>query len=134
MKTMIAFVMVGLLGASVAWAKTTPREVTGTVNLNQATKAELELLPGVGPKTAKMILDYRATKSFEKPEDVRKVKGVGRGIYNKIKGHIAVSGATTLAVVSSRPEAAAAPKAASPAPAVQAKAPATPAAKALPRK
>lgn len=75
------------------------RQVTGVVNLNTGTVKELELLPGVGPKTAKLIVEYREKQPFKSPAEVVKVKGIGKGIYAKIKSHISVSGPTTLAVV-----------------------------------
>ncbi len=75
------------------------KEVTGVVNLNTGTVKELELLPGVGAKTAKLIVEYRAKQPFKTPAEVVKVKGVGKGIYAKIKDHITVSGPTTLAVI-----------------------------------
>lgn len=78
------------------------REVTGVVNLNTATAKELELLPGVGPKTAKLIVEYRGKQPFKTPAEVVKVKGIGKATYNKIKNHITVSGPSTLAVVGAK--------------------------------
>lgn len=73
--------------------------VSGVVNLNTATLQQLELLPGVGPKRAKAILAYREKAHFAKPDDVRKVKGVGKGAFKKMEGHVSVSGPTTIAKV-----------------------------------
>jgi competence ComEA-like helix-hairpin-helix protein len=42
----------------------------GIVNLNTASQAELEALPGIGPKTAERILEYRQKSGgFKKIED-----------------------------------------------------------------
>lgn len=57
------------------------------VNLNTATEAELESLPGIGPVKAKAIV---AGRPYSKPEDVMKVPGIKQGIFNKIKDAIAV--------------------------------------------
>jgi competence ComEA-like helix-hairpin-helix protein len=41
------------------------------VNLNTATQAQLETLPGIGPKAAERILEYRQKNgSFKKIEDI----------------------------------------------------------------
>ena len=48
------------------------------VDLNKATQAELEVLPGVGPKMAERILAYRAeNKSFRSVDELDEVKGIG---------------------------------------------------------
>jgi competence protein ComEA len=57
------------------------------VNINTATKEELEALPEVGPVKAQAIIDGRPYKA---PEDVMKVKGIKEGTFNKIKDYIAV--------------------------------------------
>ena len=50
----------------------------GIVSLNQATAADLETLPGVGPVLAKRIVDHRlANGRFESVEDLLEVPGIG---------------------------------------------------------
>ena len=93
------------------------------VNINTATKEELDGLPGIGPVKAQAIVDYRkANGPFKSPEDIMRVKGIKEGEFGKIKGQISVSGATSA-------PAAAAAKAAAPAPAPAA----APAAKEAPK-
>ena len=44
------------------------------VNINTATQAELETLPGIGPTTAMKIINYRNEKGkFKKIEDIKEV-------------------------------------------------------------
>lgn len=57
------------------------------VNINTASKEQLESLPGIGPKKAQTIIDGRP---YQKTEDIMKVKGIKQGIYNKIKDQITV--------------------------------------------
>jgi competence protein ComEA len=65
---------------------------TAPVNLNTATQAQLEALPGVGPKAALRILDYRKQNgSFKKIEDLMNVKGFGEKTFLKLKPMITVS-------------------------------------------
>lgn len=50
----------------------------GTVNLNRASRAELEALPGVGPATAEAIVAYRESRGgFASVDELLKVKGIG---------------------------------------------------------
>jgi competence protein ComEA len=62
------------------------------VNLNTATQAQLETLPGIGAKAAQRILEYRQKNgSFKKPEDLMNVKGIGEKSFLKLKPYLAVS-------------------------------------------
>ena len=72
------------------------RPVVGVINVNTANAKQLADLPGVGKSRARAIVAYRQTTHFAKPEDLRKVKGVGRGVWKRISPHVAVSGNTTL--------------------------------------
>jgi competence protein ComEA len=52
--------------------------VPAKVNINTATAAQLDELPGVGPSTAKQIISYRQSKGpFSKVEDLLNVPGIG---------------------------------------------------------
>ena len=60
------------------------------INLNSASAEELARLPGVGPAKARAIVEYRAEDPFRKPEDLRKVKGIGDKLYDRLKDQITV--------------------------------------------
>src|SRR6185437_15211250 len=67
------------------------------VNINTATKEQLDALPGIGPVKAQAIIDYRnANGPFRSPEDVMKVRGIKEGEFGKIRDQISVSGATSV--------------------------------------
>lgn len=58
----------------------------GTINVNTATSAELELLPQIGPKMAERIIEYRTSHGrFKSLNDLDKVKGIGPKTLEKLK-------------------------------------------------
>ncbi|MGW5363728.1 ComEA family DNA-binding protein [Actinopolymorpha pittospori] len=64
----------------------------GLVDLNTATAAELETLPGVGPVLAQRILDFRAEHGrFVSIEDLREVSGIGEQKYVDLQARVRVS-------------------------------------------
>jgi competence protein ComEA len=61
------------------------------VNLNTATVAELEALPGIGAKVAARIVEYRTNKGpFRKIEDLMNVQGVGEKSFLKLRPQLTV--------------------------------------------
>ena len=62
------------------------------INLNTATVAQLETLPGIGKSTAERILEYRQKNGgFKKVEDLMNVRGIGEKSFLKMKPLITVS-------------------------------------------
>jgi len=61
------------------------------VNLNTATAEQLETLPGIGPATAKTIIEHR-TKigKFTKIEEIINLKGIGEKKFQKIKDRLVI--------------------------------------------
>jgi competence protein ComEA len=58
---------------------------SSTVNLNTATAAQLETLPGVGPVMAQRIIDWRtANGGFTRVEELQEVDGIGAKTYAKL--------------------------------------------------
>lgn len=63
----------------------------GKVDLNQADAQELMTLPQIGETRAKAILEYREKNGpFHATEDLKKVNGIGDGIYAMVRDHITV--------------------------------------------
>ncbi len=63
-------------------------DAEGRVDLNTATKEQLESLPEIGPVKAQAIIDARP---FASPEEVMRVSGIKEATYEAIKDKIVVS-------------------------------------------
>lgn len=81
-------------------------KLTGVVNLNQADAETLELLPYVGPTRAVQIVEWRKKHPFKKVDDLVRIKGIGKKTLARMRPFLAVSGATTLAEVDAKEDAA----------------------------
>ena len=67
------------------------RGTPAVVDLNTATAAQLEALPGIGPATAKAIIDYRTQhRRFRSVNELLEVRGIGEAKLAQIKPHVRV--------------------------------------------
>lgn len=61
------------------------------VNINEARLDELMTLKGVGTVLAGRIIDYRTSSgAFGSTEEIKKVKGIGPALFDKIKDDISI--------------------------------------------
>jgi competence protein ComEA len=76
-------------GPRVAPARAAPTLALGgqRINVNTATLAELETLPGIGPKTAALIVNNRP---YGHVDDLLRVKGIGPATLAKLKDLVVV--------------------------------------------
>jgi competence protein ComEA len=108
MRMMIAALLVLGLGGAVLPAqegsqsstatapKATPPTAAAQVNLNSATMAQLQTLPGIGPATAQRIMDYREQAgSFKKIEELMNIRGIGEVSFLKLKALVSLTPART---------------------------------------
>ena len=69
-----------------------PAASVAMVNINTASAAELDALPGVGSKTAALIIEYRQKNGpFKKIEEIMNVRGIGEKSFLKMKPLIMVA-------------------------------------------
>ena len=89
-------ILVGVPGGVPAGTPTTSTgpggpPVGGQVDLNTATVAQLEELPGVGPVLAQRIIDWRTEHSrFTSVDELQEVSGVGEKKFESLKPHVRV--------------------------------------------
>lgn len=65
-------------------------KTNGKVNINTADLAALQTLPGIGEVTARSIIEYRNKSPFKKPEDLKKISGIGDAKFERVKEFITV--------------------------------------------
>src|SRR5439155_25661311 len=70
------------------------RKVAGLVepiNVNRADLAELQKLPGIGPKLSQRIVDERTLRGpFKTVDELRRVPGICPKTVEKLRPHVAV--------------------------------------------
>ena len=67
-------------------------QVIHRVDINTATPAELDLIPGIGPSLAQSIIEYRRDHGrFDTIEELDEVSGIGPKTIEKIQGYAIVT-------------------------------------------
>jgi competence protein ComEA len=61
------------------------------ININTATAADLEMLPGIGEVMAQRIIDHRTENgAFRTIEDLQQVPGIGPVLLENIRAYVRV--------------------------------------------
>ena len=61
------------------------------VDIQEASEAELQTLPGIGAQRAQAIVTTRSRRAFRRSQDIMRVPGIGRGLYRRIRDRITVA-------------------------------------------
>ncbi len=76
------------------------------VNLNTATKEELDGINGIGPVKAQAIVDYRKKNGpFKSVDDLSNVKGFGDKSVDKVRSELTVGGGASASKPEAKPDA-----------------------------
>lgn len=99
-RSLITLLLVGLVvpGAGLGAEQSPPGETSASVtvggdkvNINTADVKELMTLNGVGRRVAEKIVEYRqAHGTFKKPEELRKVDGIGAALWERNRERVVV--------------------------------------------
>ncbi len=83
--------VVPVVPAFAAREKAARVEQSAPVNINTASVDELMSLDGIGRKVAEKIMEYRTTHGgFRKPAQIRRVDGIGAGLWERNRERIVV--------------------------------------------
>jgi len=114
-----AILLATVFSAAPAFAKKNPP--AHPIDLNVANEKELEELPGVGPTTAKAIIQFREKSGrFRRVEDLLVIRGISETKLQKMRPYLTVGpppgngSSSTKASTAAKPPAATAPKKTSP--------------------
>ena len=89
----VAFALTLNTGLAVAAAKPAP---AGKVNINTASAEQLTTLPGVGPKLAARIVEYRQKSgTFKNVQELMNVRGIGEKNLKKIEPYLSAGDAAS---------------------------------------
>ncbi|MEK7236202.1 MAG: helix-hairpin-helix domain-containing protein [Nitrospirota bacterium] len=68
------------------------RSHQGLLDLNRATEQDFDALPGIGPKLAERIVEYRqSVGAFHSLDELRAVKGIGKKKFERIRPLVTVT-------------------------------------------
>lgn len=87
-KNRVLGLLLAILGALVSadGRAADPPPAARTVNLNAASAAELEALPGIGESRAQAILELRDKRGgFKSVDELGEVKGIGKAALEKLR-------------------------------------------------
>lgn len=87
----IPSVIINSNGEALVTDNTTLAQTTGKININTATREQLETLPRIGEAIAQRIIDYRESNGkFKDINEINNVSGIGDKIFEGLKDKIAV--------------------------------------------
>ncbi|MFO1518341.1 MAG: helix-hairpin-helix domain-containing protein [bacterium] len=79
-------------------AKASKKQVSGKVNLNTASAEQIDQLPGISPKKAALIVEYRKDHPFKAVDELDNVKGFSPKSIDKIRPYVSTDGPNNLVV------------------------------------
>jgi competence protein ComEA len=83
---------VSLLSDNPSTAAVPKRSHKGLIDLNRATEQDFDALPGIGPRLAERIMEYRQSVGvFHSLDELRTVKGIGKKKFERIRPLVTVT-------------------------------------------
>jgi competence protein ComEA len=76
--------LAGLLGGTI-------HAEAAALDINRASTAELEALPGIGAAKAAAIIEERQVRPFSSVDDLERVRGIGPALVAQLREHVTVA-------------------------------------------
>ena len=94
LRTLLSFGLIIVLSAAASAGKKKPP--AKPININTATSAELQQVPGIGPATAQKILQMRKSYgAFKRVDDLLAIRGLGEKRLDKMRKYLTVGKVST---------------------------------------
>jgi competence protein ComEA len=88
----VSLLLAAPVSAQTTSGSTAPAKAAPVVNINTASSAELQTLPGVGERVAARIIEYREKNGpFKKIEELMNVQGIGEKVFLRLRTQLTVS-------------------------------------------
>jgi comEA protein len=85
----LVFVLVAAAHSAAQQKKQPP---SAPIDLNTATPEQLQQVPGIGPSTAKSIVNFRQKSGpFQRVEDLLAIKGISKSRLEKMRPYVTVT-------------------------------------------
>jgi competence protein ComEA len=98
-RALLSALVLGLVLATASAPVLAAPKLSGVVNVNTASPAQLSLLPGIGDARAREIVAARTKQGgFKRVEDLLAIKGIGEASLAKLRPYVALQGESTLRV------------------------------------
>jgi competence protein ComEA len=92
--------VIGIVSLSLAWAGRNQRVLVGKLNINTASRQDLQLLPGIGEVRAHNIVRFREQiAGFKAIADLQRVPDVSAALFARVQDYLSMSGDNTLKVL-----------------------------------
>ena len=82
---LFTFVLLMILSGGADAAEPSAPPAPNRIELNSASVIQLMQLPGIGATRARDIVEYRRKRTFKRPSDLLRIRGIGRRTYLRLK-------------------------------------------------
>ena len=88
MKSKLIYALIAIMIIAAAYNFYCLASIPEQIDLNTASYEELKELPLIGEMRAEYIIEYRQDNWIEEVEQLKEIKGIGKGVVDEIKDYV----------------------------------------------